>query len=89
MLIDIYQQGFSIILIGNDEYYTEHLNLPNKQIIGNYNSLVLYLQNDELATITSSLVSFVKENGTDLNQIEIDDLVKLLKEKKKNLKKIK
>lgn len=89
MLIDIYQQGFSMILIGNDEYYTEHLNLPNKQIIGNYNSLVLYLQNDELATITSSLVSFVKENGTDLNQIEIDDLVKLLKEKKKNLKKIK
>ena len=89
MLVDIYQQGFSMILIGNDEYYTEHLNLPNKQIIGNYNSLVLYLQNDELATVTSSLISFVKENGTDLNQIEIDDLVKLLKEKKKNLKKIK
>ena len=81
MLVNIYQQGFSMILIGNDEYYTERLNLQNKQTIGSYHPLVFYLQNDELANATSSLMSFVEENGTDLSQIEVDDLVKLLKDK--------
>ena len=79
MLEEIYQHGFSMVLFGNDEHKTEGLDLPNKQTLGYCHPIVFYLQNDELATATLSLIKFIEDNGTDLGQIEIDDLITVLK----------
>lgn len=81
MLVEIYQQGFSMILVGNDEYMTERLNLTNKQTLGSYHPIVFYLQDDELSNATEAFMRFIEENGTDLNQIATCDLVYTIKSK--------
>ena len=83
MIEEIYARGFSMILFGNDEYTTERLNLPNKQVLGYYHPLVFYLQDDQLANAISSFIKFIQENGADLNNIEINDLVETIKSKYK------
>lgn len=87
MLREVYQQGFSMILVGNDRYRTE-LNLPNQRTLGYFYPIVFYLQDDELAIATSSFMSFIEENGTDLEQIKIDDLVQTIKSKYQKQKKL-
>lgn len=86
MLIEIYQQGYSMVLLGNDEHMTERLNLPNKQTLG-YRQPVFYLHDDELAAATSLFMHFVEENGTDLECLNIDDLVQTIKSKYQKLEK--
>lgn len=89
MLLEIFHQGFSMVLLGNDEYMTERLNLPNKKTLG-YHQPVFYLHDDELAIATTLFMRFVKENGTDLESLEVDDLVRTIKsmyQKAKILKK--
>lgn len=90
MIEEIYRHGFSMILFGNDEHKTERLNLPNKQKLGYYHPIVFYLQDDELANAVTSFISFIQENGADLNQIGINDLVETIKSKyqKRNKQKI-
>lgn len=89
MLEEIYKHGFSMVLFGNEEHKTERLNLPNKQILGYYHPIVFYLQDDNLAIAIRSFISFIQENGADLNQIETCDLVETIKSKyqKKNSQK--
>lgn len=89
MLIEIYRHGFSMILVGNDEYMTERLNLTNKQTLGHYHPIVFYLQDDELATATSSFMNFIEENGADLDKIQTYDLVQAIKSKYQKRNKIK
>lgn len=86
MLLEIYQHGYSMILLGNDEYMTERLNLPNKQTLG-YRQPVFYLQDDELADATSLFMRFVEDNGTDLEYLEVDKLVQTIKSKYQKSKK--
>lgn len=81
MLVDIYNQGTSMVLVGNDEYMIERLNIPNKQTLGYYRPLVFYLQDDELATAVESFKKFIEENGADLNQIKTEDIVQAIKSK--------
>lgn len=88
MLLDVYNQGYSVILTGNDEYMTEMLELPNKQTLGLYRPIVFYLQDDELANATSSFISFIEENGPDIDQIGVDDLVQIIKSKYQKTKKL-
>lgn len=89
MIEEIYRHGFSMILFGNEEHKTERLNLPNKQTLGYYHPIVFYLQDDELANVVISFISFIQENGADLNHIETNDLVEIIKSKyqKKNMQK--
>ena len=87
MLLDIYNQGFSMVLVGNDEYMTEYLNIENMHKLGNFHPIVFYLQNDELNDATSLLMEFIKDNGADFSQIETNDIVNAIKSKykKRNL----
>ncbi len=79
MLMEIYQQGSSMVIVGNDDYMTKGLKLPNQQILGYYQSMVCYLQDDELAHAISMLISFIEENGTDFEQISSNDLANSIK----------
>lgn len=81
MLVEVYQQGSSMILVGNDEYMTERLNLTNKQTLGVYHPIIFYLQDDELSTATEAFMRFTEENGADLDQITPYDLVQVIKSK--------
>lgn len=78
-LIDIYNQGFTMVLQGNDEYLTEKLNISNKQVLGYYKPIVFYLHDDELANSIKLFMDFVKNNGPDLNNIKIVDLTETIK----------
>lgn len=89
MLKEIYQLGFSMILTGNDEYHTERLDLPNKLVIGYYQPIVCYLQNDELEKAISALTGFIEENGADFEQISVEDLVKAIKDRELKLNRVK
>lgn len=79
-LIEIYNHGFSMVLIGNDEYKTD-LKLPNKHTIGNYHPIIFYLQDDELANAASKFIKFIEENGPDIEGMEISDLVNIINSK--------
>lgn len=81
---EIYRYGSSVVLFGNDEYVTEELNLPNKQTLGFHHPIVFYLQDDELANAVMSFMSFIKENGVDINKIETNDLIETIKPKHQN-----
>lgn len=87
---NIYKQGSSVIIAGNDEHLTlpTRLGLPNGQVIGYFPSIALYLQKDELATAASSFISFLEENGTDLDKIDVDDLVQAIRKKYQKTKKL-
>ena len=87
MIEEIYRHGFSMALFGNEEHKIERLNLPNKQILGYYHPIVFYLQDDELANAVGSFISFIEENGADLNQIETSDLVETIRSKYQNTQK--
>ena len=88
MLLDIYKQGFSIILVGNDEYMTERLNIPNKQSLGHYHPIVFYLQDDNLSTAVFSFINFIEENGPDIEGMEVGYLVQVIKSKYLRSKKL-
>lgn len=88
MLLDIYKQGFSMILVGNDEYMTKRLNIPNKQSLGHYHPMVFYLQDDNLSTAVSSFMNFIEENGPDIEGMEVGYLVQVIKSKYLRSKKL-
>lgn len=88
MLLEIFQQGFSMVLLGNDEYYTERLNIPSEKTKISFRPLVFCLQDDELANAFYSFWSFIEENGTDFNQLEPSDLVQAIKSKYQKRKKM-
>ncbi len=83
MLIDIYNQGYSMILFGNTEYYTERLRIKDKEIIGYNEPLVFYLQDDELSIAASSLINYVRENDINLREISEADLTGALRKYQK------
>lgn len=87
-LLDIYKQGSSVIIVGNDDSMTTHLDLPNKTTLGNYRPIVFYLQDDELGKAASCLIEFLKENGVDIGTIEVNELVQALKAPKQKIKKL-
>ncbi len=81
MLEDIYNQGFSMVLAGTNEHLTENLNIENKRMLGVYQPLVFYLQNDELSKAAYSLMLFINDNGADFSNLEVTDIVKAINEK--------
>ncbi len=84
MLLDIYNQGFSMVLAGNNECTIEHLNIENVYKLGEFNPIIFYLHDDELAHAASSLMEFIEENGADFSQIDVNDLIRAIKSKYKN-----
>ena len=80
-LIEIYYKGYSIVVVSNDECKT---NLPFPKItIGNYHPIIFYLQNDELAKAAYQFIKYIEENGPDIEQIEISELIKEINKKYK------
>ncbi|MCI8330694.1 MAG: hypothetical protein HFE04_01185 [Bacilli bacterium] len=80
-LIEIYNKGYSIVVVSNDECKT---NLPFPKItIGNYHPIIFYLQNDELAKAAYQFIKYIEENGPDIEQIEISELIKEINKKYK------
>lgn len=77
-LLELYQQGYSMVLTGNDDYMSD-CDLPNKHALGNLHPIVFYLQDDELAKAATAFLGFVAENGADIDGIEVADLVKVIK----------
>ena len=77
-----------MILVGNDEYMTKRLNIPNKQSLGHYHPIVFYLQDDSLSTAVSSFMNFIEENGPDIEGMEVGYLVQVIKSKYLSSKKL-
>ena len=77
-----------MILVGNDEYMTKRLNIPNKQSLGHYHPMVFYLQDDNLSTAVSSFMNFIEENGPDIEGMEVGYLVQVIKSKYLRSKKL-
>ena len=57
------------------------MSLPNKQILGYYHPIVFYLQDDELANAVRSFISYIQENGGDLDHIDPTELVNIIRSK--------
>lgn len=78
----IYNNGTSMILLGN-ERRTNVINIENnEEFYAPYGKKIrFYFQDDELAKASQAFIDFIGENGGDLNNIDIEDLVNVIKEK--------
>ncbi len=83
-LQNIYQK-YSMILIGLTEDIISRLNIPEIQKFGIYMyQFALCPKEDELTKSTKAFIDFIKENGSDFDQMEIVDLVEIIKSKYKD-----
>ncbi len=89
-IMELYQQGYSMVLTGNDDFMTDY-DLPSRYNLGSYHPIVFYLKDDELAKAATAFLDFAAENGTDMDNIEVVDLAETIKskyQKKMNFKRV-
>lgn len=78
-IAQIYEEGHSFIVFGNDEFMTSRLSVP-KQILENYQPLVFCSQGDDvLANAFSLFVHYVNQNGAKFPDISVLDIAKEIK----------
>lgn len=90
ILKDIYNCGTSMILLGN-ERRTNVINIENNhKFFASYGKKMrFYLQDDELSKASQAFIDYIEENGSDLKDINIEDLVNVIREKYYNKSKVK
>lgn len=78
-------QKYSMILIGLTEDTINQLNIPETQKFGIYMyQFALCPKEDELTKSAKAFIDFIKENGSDFDQMKLEDLVEIIKLKYKN-----